>query len=94
MASGTNNNYNFNNVSDGGVVANVDGELPDNTIWKHKIPNIEKDVLGIGSFGKVTLVEHEQTGSTYALKCVSKYRIVKTGQHEKRVLTMLDHHFV
>ena len=87
---------------DNGVVGN--GILPDNQVWKNKINNVElddleeKDVLGIGSFGKVTLVQHKKTGATYALKAVSKYRVFRTGQeehiiNEKRVLTMLDSPF-
>ena len=81
-----------------------DGILPDNKIWANQKPDIEfndlieQDVLGVGSFGKVTLVKHNKTGETYALKAVSKYRVVKTGQeehiiNEKRVLTMLDSPF-
>merc|ERR1712241_270170 len=81
-----------------------DGTLPDKPTWKNHIRDIrledleEKDVLGKGSFGKVTLVKHKQTGDCYALKAVSKYRVLRTGQqehiiNEKRVLTMLDSPF-
>merc|ERR1712176_979163 len=91
--------YSFNNTD---IIDN--DELPDHKVWKNKIPDVqlsdfeEKDVLGIGSFGKVTLVEHKKNGKTFALKSVSKYRVVKTGQeehiiNEKRVLTMLDSPF-
>ena len=81
-----------------------DGLLPDKSTWKNHKKDIkledleEKDVLGKGSFGKVTLVRHKKTGDCYALKAVSKYRVYRTGQeehiiNEKRVLTMLDSPF-
>jgi len=96
---GGSTHYLFN---DNGVVG--DGALPDHETWKHRIPDLtlseleEKATLGIGSFGKVTLVRHHESGACYALKTVSKARVVKTGQeehiiNEKRVLTMLDSPF-
>eukprot|EP01083_Nonionella_stella_P264851 897859_1 len=78
--------------------------LPATEEWKNKITDVqlsdleERDVLGIGSFGRVALVENKNTGTAYALKSVSKYRVVKTGQeehiiNEKRIMCMLDSPF-
>jgi len=39
-------------------------------------------LLGCGGFGTVELYEHTQTGSTYAMKALSKGYIVKTGMQE------------
>merc|ERR1719204_588077 len=61
-AQGGSSHYLFN---DNGVVG--DGELPDRRTWKNQRAEIrleeleEKAVLGIGSFGKVTLVRHRTT---------------------------------
>jgi len=39
-------------------------------------------VLGIGSFGWVTLVKDPNTNKTYSLKSIKKVRVVETGQQE------------
>eukprot|EP01084_Bolivina_argentea_P201946 345116_1 len=81
-----------------------DTMLPRKKHWKDKMNEVllkdleEIDLLGIGSFGKVSLVKHKTSQQTYALKKVSKHCIVKTGQethiiNEKRVLTMLESPF-
>ena len=86
------------------IGVDTDGTLPDKPTWKNHIRDItlddleEKDVLGRGAFGRVTLVRHRESGDCYALKQVSKYRVYRTGQeehiiNEKRVLTMLDSPF-
>ncbi len=56
-------------------------------------------VLGEGSYGKVTLVRHETTGKTYALKQITKEHIIRMKQtHHIRteldVLRMVNHVFV
>ena len=61
-------------------------------------PGVET-VLGVGTFGKVILVKHKQTGKTFALKRLVKNWIVENclEQHvidERNVMTMLDHPFI
>eukprot|EP00743_Colponemidia_sp_Colp-15_P007738 GILK01008380.1.p1 GENE.GILK01008380.1~~GILK01008380.1.p1 ORF type:complete len:843 (-),score=95.85 GILK01008380.1:168-2696(-) len=56
-------------------------------------------ILGVGSFGKVTLVTDEQTTLIYALKCLRKAVIVSRGQEknvvrEKQLMETLDHPFI
>ena len=55
--------------------------------------------LGEGSFGKVKLVLHRPTKTTYALKCLRKGHVIKMQQtehvvNEKRVMELCDHPFV
>lgn len=67
-----------------------------------KIPFENLEVLGTlgkGSFGHVQLVKDKTTGTTYALKAVSKAQIVQTGQQghimsEKRAMSALKHPFL
>ena len=56
-------------------------------------------LLGCGGFGAVTLEEHKVTGTTYALKRLSKGFIVKTKmqqgvKREKEILSLCDSEFV
>lgn len=56
-------------------------------------------VLGEGSYGKVTLVRHEVTGKTYALKQITKEHIIRMKQTshvrtELGVLRAVNHPFV
>jgi len=56
-------------------------------------------LLGCGGFGAVELVEHVETGDTYALKALSKGYVVKSGMQssvmsEKNVQLMCDSPFV
>mmetsp|Transcript_22407 Transcript_22407/g.39931 ORF Transcript_22407/g.39931 Transcript_22407/m.39931 type:complete len:829 (-) Transcript_22407:225-2711(-) len=56
-------------------------------------------LLGCGGFGKVELVENQQTGEIYALKEMSKGFIVKQHMqacivNEKRILAMMDSPFI
>jgi serine/threonine protein kinase len=37
-------------------------------------------ILGTGSFGRVSLAKHKQTGSLVAIKCLSKAHIIKNQQ--------------
>ena len=55
--------------------------------------------MGEGSFGKVKLVLHRPTKTTYALKCLRKGHVIKMQQtehvvNEKRVMELCDHPFV
>ena len=55
-------------------------------------------ILGVGSFGVVSLVKHDGTKKAYALKEVQKSKVVETGQeehiiNEKRVMAILDSEF-
>jgi len=59
---------------------------------------VEIGCLGVGAFGRVTLVEDPQDKSVYALKRVRKNRIVETSQqehiiNEKRIMSALDSPF-
>jgi len=56
-------------------------------------------ILGEGSFGRVKLVLHRPTKTTYALKCLRKGHVIKFQQtehvvNEKRVMELCDHPFV
>jgi len=56
-------------------------------------------VLGAGSYGQVLLVTNKVTGRTYALKSMSKQRIVEMGQqrhilNEKLILETASHPFI
>jgi CRP-like cAMP-binding protein len=56
-------------------------------------------ILGVGTFGKVWLVSHQQNGTPYALKMLSKREII--GHHqvegvirEKNIMASISHPFV
>ena len=56
-------------------------------------------ILGAGTFGKVWLVQHNDTTETYALKIQNKKNIVDLNQaegviREKNIMTKLDHPFL
>lgn len=60
---------------------------------------VTKQVLGKGSYGFVTLVEDAKTKILYALKAVSKMRVVETNQkahifNEKNLLARVDFPFL
>lgn len=56
-------------------------------------------ILGVGTFGRVKLVLHKPTNTSYALKCMRKQQVVATKQqshvlNEKRILAAMDHPFI
>jgi CRP-like cAMP-binding protein len=56
-------------------------------------------ILGAGTFGRVSLVQHATTGAVYALKAMSKAHIVQNKQQrnvlqEKRLMIQFNHPFV
>jgi len=56
-------------------------------------------VLGVGSFGRVSLVKDPNSKFTYSLKCVRKKRVVETEQqehmkNERAVLALMDSSFI
>merc|ERR1712070_1104280 len=56
-------------------------------------------LLGVGGFGAVELVEHNETKDTYALKALSKGYVVKCGMKkgvmsEKDIQLMCDSAFI
>mmetsp|Transcript_14300 Transcript_14300/g.40675 ORF Transcript_14300/g.40675 Transcript_14300/m.40675 type:complete len:797 (+) Transcript_14300:90-2480(+) len=56
-------------------------------------------ILGQGAFGRVWLVSHKSTKSTYALKVISKHKLVQQQQvqsvlREKDMLCLLQHPFI
>ena len=58
-----------------------------------------KTLLGVGSFGRVRLVWHEQSSMHYALKCMNKGLIIARKQvlhvqNEKAILAMCSHPFL
>ncbi|ETO20463.1 hypothetical protein RFI_16756 [Reticulomyxa filosa] len=79
----------------------VDSELP--STFENRVPFQLRDLqsialVGFGSFGKVSLVRENETKQIFALKEVSKVRVVNTGQighilNEKRVMSLLDSPF-
>jgi len=55
--------------------------------------------IGTGTFGRVFLVKHKQTGEYFALKCLKKSEIVRLEQvihtmNEKKILSSLKHPFI
>ena len=59
----------------------------------------ELGILGVGTFGRVRLVEHKGTKQTYALKCMRKKQLIALKQvehvvNEKRLLAVCDHPFL
>lgn len=60
---------------------------------------IIKSVIGRGSFGKVFLVQHRQTGKVFAMKSLRKdvildYDQVESTLLEKKILLEADHPFL
>lgn len=60
---------------------------------------ITKQTLGVGSFGRVKLVEDKASGKLFALKCLSKKTMVETKQvvharHERELLSRCNHPFI
>jgi serine/threonine protein kinase len=60
---------------------------------------IIKSVIGRGSFGKVFLVQHRQSGKVYAMKSLRKdvildYDQVESTLLEKKILLEADHPFL
>jgi len=67
---------------------------------KIKLSDYQLDrTLGTGSFGRVKLSKHKQTGKFVAIKILKKAEIIKLKQvdhimNEIRILTMIDHPFL
>lgn len=58
-----------------------------------------RDVIGVGTFGRVRVVVHRHTNVPYALKCIDKVVISQLEQHEhirneKNIMAELDHPFI
>lgn len=56
-------------------------------------------ILGVGTFGRVRMVRHRPTKSTYALKCMRKGQVIALKQvehvkNEKHLLDLCDHPFL
>lgn len=77
-------------------------EAKDESYLDHTMKLTDLKVLGTlgkGSFGHVQLVKHTTTGTTYALKTVSKAQVVNLGQQEhimseKKAMASLNHPFL
>ncbi|ETO24151.1 Protein kinase domain containing protein [Reticulomyxa filosa] len=79
----------------------MNAELPSE--FKNPVPFRLEDfqvigLVGYGSFGKVSLVREQATKQIFALKEVSKRRVISTGQiehiiNEKRVMSIIDSPF-
>ncbi|KAK2118582.1 hypothetical protein P7K49_005469 [Saguinus oedipus] len=74
--------------------------------WEHPVQNTASldqfkllKTLGIGSFGRVVLVSHRESGSHYAMKILNKEKVVKLKQvqhvlNEKCILQAIDFPFL
>lgn len=56
-------------------------------------------ILGQGAYGKVFKVTHQQTGVSYAMKCIKKDKVLKSDsmknlEIEKDILLHVDHPFI
>jgi CRP-like cAMP-binding protein len=56
-------------------------------------------LLGVGAFGRVYLVSHRRTSETFALKAISKRKLLESHQlasvkREKELLQLLSHPFI
>ncbi|KAF1771736.1 hypothetical protein GCK72_003564 [Caenorhabditis remanei] len=70
---------------------------PNNTACLDDFDRIK--TLGTGSFGRVMLVKHKQSGNYYAMKILDKQKVVKLKQvehtlNEKRILQAIDFPFL
>ncbi|CAI2293745.1 unnamed protein product [Caenorhabditis sp. 36 PRJEB53466] len=70
---------------------------PNNTACLDDFDRIK--TLGTGSFGRVMLVKHKQSGNFYAMKILDKQKVVKLKQvehtlNEKRILQAIDFPFL
>ncbi|CAB3408084.1 unnamed protein product [Caenorhabditis bovis] len=70
---------------------------PENTACLDDFDRIK--TLGTGSFGRVMLVKHKQSGNYYAMKILDKQKVVKLKQvehtlNEKRILQAIDFPFL
>ena len=74
--------------------------------WEHPPPHIVTlddfdriKTLGTGSFGRVMLVRHKDSGKYYAMKILDKSKVVKLKQvehtlNEKRILSAVNFPFL
>uniref|UniRef100_A0A5F4VUD1 cAMP-dependent protein kinase n=1 Tax=Callithrix jacchus TaxID=9483 RepID=A0A5F4VUD1_CALJA len=74
--------------------------------WERPVQNTARldqfkllKTLGIGSFGRVVLVSHRESGSHYAMKILNKEKVVRLKQvqhvlNEKRILQAIDFPFL
>nr|XP_054111079.1 LOW QUALITY PROTEIN: cAMP-dependent protein kinase catalytic subunit gamma [Callithrix jacchus] len=74
--------------------------------WEHPVQNTASSdqfellkTLGAGSFGRVVLVRHQESGGHYAMKILNKQKVVKLKQveqvlSEKRILQAIDFPFL
>jgi len=76
--------------------------LPPSTVEKKKFKLddfVIMQTLGTGSFGRVHLVKHKETGKYYAMKVLVKRQIIESKQvehtiNEKKILETLDHPYM
>ncbi|KAF0697027.1 Aste57867_12255 [Aphanomyces stellatus] len=67
---------------------------------KFRLGDFDKiQTIGTGTFGRVLMMKHKQTGQTFALKCMQKANIVETHQqrnvlHEKGIISECEHPFI
>jgi len=76
--------------------------LPPSTVEKKKFKLddfVIMQTLGTGSFGRVHLVKHKESGKYYAMKVLVKRQIIESKQvehtiNEKKILETLDHPYM
>jgi len=89
---------NGDSVSEEGAQARVSG--PPVEKKKFKLDDfIIMQTLGTGSFGRVHLVKHKESGKYYAMKVLVKRQIIESKQvehtiNEKKILETLDHPYM
>lgn len=96
-----NTNNNTSKLKDGNIYTynepKMDGPVP-NRILCNLNEFFHHGVIGIGSFGQISLVENPHTNETYSLKKIRKNRVVSMNQqihvcNERAILNSLDSSF-
>ena len=98
---GRNRSASSGSMHSGGAGGGMNDDVPEvKMLTQEECLELEDvKLLGIGSFGRVTLVKHKETEATYAMKRMSKKVLVDTEQqrnvlNERNAMARLDHPFI
>merc|ERR1719158_1891854 len=110
MGSGSmgNNGHSTKKTDSGDQIKQVLQEAKDSFLqkWEHPPPHVVTlddfdriKTLGTGSFGRVMLVRHKDSGKYFAMKILDKTKVVKLKQvehtlNEKRILSAVNFPFI